>query len=103
MTAFRSSTSRRSPEVPDRPRRPDSCSSAAVSVFTSRLPRSRSHVTKPGSIEPERVAITRPASGVKRSEEHPSELQSLMRISYAVFCLKKKQATQNKQQYTHQE
>src|SRR3546814_4169046 len=37
----------------------------------------------------------------KRSEEHTSELQSLMRISYAVFCLKKKtKATQttNKQQ-----
>src|SRR3546814_1398340 len=30
----------------------------------------------------------------KRSEEHTSELQSLMRISYAVFCLKKKK-TQN--------
>src|SRR3546814_8424111 len=30
----------------------------------------------------------RPVSG--RSEEHTSELQSLMRISYAVFCLKKK-------------
>src|SRR3546814_6313050 len=29
-------------------------------------------------------------SGVERSEEHTSELQSLMRISYAVFCLKKK-------------
>src|SRR3546814_4926499 len=29
----------------------------------------------------------------KRSEEHTSELQSLMRISYAVFCLKKKQIT----------
>src|SRR3546814_6809420 len=28
-----------------------------------------------------------------RSEEHTSELQSLMRISYAVFCLKKKQST----------
>src|SRR3546814_10522377 len=28
-----------------------------------------------------------------RSEEHTSELQSLMRISYAVFCLKKKQIT----------
>src|SRR3546814_2685339 len=28
-----------------------------------------------------------------RSEEHTSELQSLMRISYAVFCLKKKQQT----------
>src|SRR3546814_4201776 len=30
------------------------------------------------------------AYGVHRSEEHTSELQSLMRISYAVFCLKKK-------------
>src|SRR3546814_7202797 len=29
----------------------------------------------------------------RRSEEHTSELQSLMRISYAVFCLKKKQKT----------
>src|SRR3546814_20104771 len=29
-------------------------------------------------------------AGRKRSEEHTSELQSLMRISYAVFCLKKK-------------
>src|SRR3546814_4380838 len=33
-------------------------------------------------------------SGVWRSEEHTSELQSLMRISYAVFCLKKKINTQ---------
>src|SRR3546814_7438719 len=32
----------------------------------------------------------------KRSEEHTSELQSLMRISYAVFCLKKKTQTINK-------
>src|SRR3546814_4621759 len=31
-----------------------------------------------------------------RSEEHTSELQSLMRISYAVFCLKKKNTTQCK-------
>src|SRR3546814_5491044 len=31
--------------------------------------------------------------GVERSEEHTSELQSLMRISYAVFCLKKKKKT----------
>src|SRR3546814_4346571 len=36
-----------------------------------------------------------------RSEEHTSELQSLMRISYAVFCLKKKKKTiQNNQIYT---
>src|SRR3546814_6192886 len=32
--------------------------------------------------------------GQARSEEHTSELQSLMRISYAVFCLKKKKTTQ---------
>src|SRR3546814_9484241 len=31
----------------------------------------------------------------RRSEEHTSELQSLMRISYAVFCLKKKNNTKN--------
>src|SRR3546814_6359437 len=33
-----------------------------------------------------------------RSEEHTSELQSLMRISYAVFCLKKKTKPKNKNQ-----
>src|SRR3546814_1123991 len=34
---------------------------------------------------------------IDRSEEHTSELQSLMRISYAVFCLKKKNKKTNKQ------
>src|SRR3546814_3376324 len=34
--------------------------------------------------------------GYLRSEEHTSELQSLMRISYAVFCLKKKKKKQTK-------
>src|SRR3546814_5226956 len=37
---------------------------------------------------PERDAVA--GGGVERSEEHTSELQSLMRISYAVFCLQKK-------------
>src|SRR3546814_4389612 len=36
----------------------------------------------------------------KRSEEHTSELQSLMRISYAVFCLKKKNLNNNIQSKT---
>src|SRR3546814_7831565 len=36
--------------------------------------------------------------GGGRSEEHTSELQSLMRISYAVFCLKKKTQTKKRQQ-----
>src|SRR3546814_10654819 len=40
-----------------------------------------------GELEEGRLA------GARRSEEHTSELQSLMRISYAVFCLKKKQQT----------
>src|SRR3546814_3555438 len=36
---------------------------------------------------------------MERSEEHTSELQSLMRISYAVFCLKKKKKKTTKQKY----
>src|SRR3546814_8689918 len=36
-----------------------------------------------------------------RSEEHTSELQSLMRISYAVFCLKKKKDKHIKEKHTH--
>src|SRR3546814_5840263 len=36
-----------------------------------------------------------------RSEEHTSELQSLMRISYAVFCLKKKKHKRNKNKTTY--
>src|SRR3546814_4937609 len=40
--------------------------------------------------------------GSSRSEEHTSELQSLMRISYAVFCLKKKKYSgQDLQTYKH--
>src|SRR3546814_6627505 len=41
--------------------------------------------------------LRRPRSGEERSEEHTSELQSLMRISYAVFCLKKKKIQKIKQ------
>src|SRR3546814_5125130 len=37
-------------------------------------------------------------NGKRRSAEHTSELQSLMRISYAVFCLKKKKNNYNKTQ-----
>src|SRR3546814_9287666 len=38
----------------------------------------------------QRDAVAQRGLGDVRSEEHTSELQSLMRISYAVFCLKKK-------------
>src|SRR3546814_1566023 len=57
---------------------------------------SRYHVEKQNR-SPCRRSVTTPPSTIvstvdheKRSEEHTSELQSLMRISYAVFCLKKK-------------
>src|SRR3546814_4413606 len=48
------------------------------------------------------VAVLAPAGGDRdRSEEHTSELQSLMRISYAVFCLIKKKKT-NETRLIHQ-
>src|SRR3546814_10192883 len=45
----------------------------------------------------EQLVGQRHCTGIgRRSEEHTSELQSLMRISYAVFCLKKKKQTPQK-------
>src|SRR3546814_4347812 len=41
------------------------------------------------------VIIAGAGGAAARSEEHTSELQSLMRISYAVFCLKKKNTPKN--------
>src|SRR3546814_5888696 len=51
-----------------------------------------SSIWSPGVEEPEvdQKAAKKLLEEAKRSEEHTSELQSLMRISYAVFCLKKK-------------
>src|SRR3546814_6254718 len=43
-----------------------------------------------------RKALAQTLGVVKRSEEHTSELQSLMRISYAVVCLKKKHKSKYK-------
>src|SRR3546814_5519829 len=43
----------------------------------------------------------RAAARDRRSEEHTSELQSLMRISYAVFCLKKKTKSQHKMSHKY--
>src|SRR3546814_5549441 len=53
--------------------------------------------SKPGIDESEvsRALKLLVEGGVIRSEEHTSELQSLMRISYAVFCLKKKKEDQH--------
>src|SRR3546814_9700377 len=58
-----------------------------------------------GPLDPYGINPAIPASALytvvtpsRRSEEHTSELQSLMRISYAVFCLKKKKTKITKQQ-----
>src|SRR3546814_2323277 len=65
---------------------------------------SRPGSSRPGSSRYGNVRLRQPAPGggaavrlgraAGRSEEHTSELQSLMRISYAVFCLKKKKHKQ---------
>src|SRR3546814_3126339 len=47
------------------------------------------------ALSPEFGAHSGALDGLQRSEEHTSELQSLMRISYAVFCLKKKTQHEN--------
>src|SRR3546814_3115523 len=55
------------------------------------------HPTAPASAPPATMANRTP----NRSEEHTSELQSLMRISYAVFCLKKKNNTTHDHEVLH--
>src|SRR3546814_9976267 len=54
-------------------------------LFADRVRQGRDHIVadRPGELPSGGLALL-------RSEEHTSELQSLMRISYAVFCLKKK-------------
>src|SRR3546814_2850031 len=68
---------------------------------------SRNQISLHGPLKPGRpIADTTrapdagPSTGM-RSEEHTSELQSLMRISYAVFCLKKKKIQTHSQQQIH--
>src|SRR3546814_5701238 len=56
----------------------------------------------PGTLfDLENVKVLKGPQG--RSEEHTSELQSLMRISYAVFCLKKKKTKHTSTQTTYQD
>src|SRR3546814_9790206 len=58
----------------------------------------RARTTAPAAAHARRVPSARPTRFLRiraRSEEHTSELQSLMRISYAVFCLKNKNNIKN--------
>src|SRR3546814_8286922 len=51
-----------------------------------------------GFLRREAGAVDRRSGGNGRSEEHTTELQSLMRISYAVFCVKKQNKREHKQE-----
>src|SRR3546814_4376536 len=62
---------------------------AALHDLVDRLPAPAALVGGPRGTLPERLATIARDACALRSEEHTSELQSLMRISYAVFCLKK--------------
>src|SRR3546814_9220060 len=73
---------------------PGSCAqNAASSAGPSRAatkPASASAARAAERLSASRLWLSAKTANEKRSEEHTSELQSLMRISYAVFCLKKK-------------
>src|SRR3546814_1770803 len=58
-----------------------------------------SHFSQPSARNTRRCEVI--CSRSWRSDEHTSELQSLMRISYAVLCLKKKTKTYKNQLHTH--
>src|SRR3546814_9378451 len=86
---FRSSGVIRIMSSVTRPRLPKPAAPTPVKLET-RSP-SRPAATLPITAPNEKQTMrTRSPSRVSRSEEHTSELQSLMRISYDVFCLKKK-------------
>src|SRR3546814_6121387 len=64
----------------------------AAAVASSVVPSTFVSMSNRGS----RIETETETCAARRSEEHTSELQSLMRISYAVFCLKKKNSIQRK-------
>src|SRR3546814_5444690 len=72
-------------------------SSTEVKVTRSDSPMISSRSASPDTMR----ARAWPSAAPKRSEEHTSELQSLMRISYAVYCLKKKKKNKTNQQQTN--
>src|SRR3546814_3472554 len=65
----------------------------ARSVENGKIPYENADLELGTSLDEREEKIAQPCPGYIRSEEHTSELQSLMRISYAVFCLKKKNKT----------
>src|SRR3546814_3460740 len=89
-TLFPYTTLFRSLPYPGRSAPPAASSGGYPSRRARRTPRSRRRSATPLRQRDYPASPLKPAPPRDRSEEHTSELQSLMRISYAVFCLKKK-------------
>src|SRR3546814_2031328 len=64
--------------------------SGALPAHVGKTPNIGSRINRKTIARPQRVSRASPCCRSTRSEEHTSELQSLMRNSYAVFCLKTK-------------
>src|SRR3546814_9296618 len=82
---------------PDRSRQ-----TARIAEYAAKAVRRQDKISPPdgedfGRCAPVGARRYRPCTRASRSEEHTSELQSLMRISYAVFCLKKKNKSRIRQ------
>src|SRR3546814_9104844 len=73
-------------------------SKVVYTKFADYVPRSESPSAAAGGKVAAEPPDEPPGTRSRRSEEHTSELQSLMRISYAVFCLKKKKSDKTKTQ-----
>src|SRR3546814_2186242 len=67
--------------------------SAGDTRMVRKLTKAEARALAQAAALPEDQIDTSDPDAPERSEEHTSELQSLMRISYAVFCLKKKKTT----------
>src|SRR3546814_6747421 len=69
-----------------------------IELAAARRPSKRAGIHRTGLADLDHLPASRQ---IVRSEEHTSELQSLMRISYAVFCLKKKNNKKNNMNNTY--
>src|SRR3546814_8165438 len=94
-TLFRSSTPVSAVSTADKGS-PRATHSMIIAVLSTLMPQAA--MTGPPDSAARQASSFAAAIGgrFRRSEEHTSELQSLMRISYAVFCLKKKKTKQDK-------
>src|SRR3546814_10873746 len=89
-TLFPYTTLVRSPRCAARCRTPASCGRGSATCRARSCSGPKDRIATPTTTTRMGTSTDTSTTTARRSEEHTSELQSLMRISYAVFCLKKK-------------